>query len=146
MTGAAMPFRVRLRIRYGECDAQGIVFNARWGDYVDVAIGELCRLLFADLPVIDFRLRKQTLEWFAPARPDEVIELAVRVAAIGTTSFTIATEIRRGDVHLASAETLYVVVDNAANEKRPVPPAMRAALERGAPGTLVDQSGTIVRG
>jgi hypothetical protein len=26
------------RVRYGECDAQKIVFNARWGDYIDPAL------------------------------------------------------------------------------------------------------------
>ena len=35
-----MTFRLRLRVRYNECDAQGIVFNARWVDYVDIAVGE----------------------------------------------------------------------------------------------------------
>lgn len=31
------PFRYYLRVRYGECDAQKVVFNARYGDYVDLA-------------------------------------------------------------------------------------------------------------
>jgi hypothetical protein len=30
----------------GKCDAQGIVFNARWVDYVDIAVGEYTRVLF----------------------------------------------------------------------------------------------------
>lgn len=33
----------RLRVRYGECDAQKVVFNARYGDYMDVAVLEFMR-------------------------------------------------------------------------------------------------------
>jgi acyl-CoA thioesterase FadM len=58
----------------------------------------------------------------------------------GTTSFTIGFEISRAAAHLASAETVYVFVDNAANLKRPIPESARAALERGAAGIVVDQS------
>ena len=39
-------FRFRFRVRYGECDAQQIVFNARWADYVDIAATEYTRALF----------------------------------------------------------------------------------------------------
>ena len=139
-----MTFRLRLRVRYNECDAQGIVFNARWVDYVDIAVGEYTRVLFDGVePVktgLDWRLVKQTLEWRAPARFDEVLDIGVRTVRVGTTSFTLATEFRRGDTHLASAETIYVVVDNAANLKRPIPDGARRALEQGAPDIEVDQS------
>lgn len=40
------PFRLRLRVRYGECDAQQVVFNARYGDYIDIAATEFYRALF----------------------------------------------------------------------------------------------------
>ena len=43
-----LPFRFRFRVRYGECDAQGVVFNARYGDYVDIAVNEYIRTLFGD--------------------------------------------------------------------------------------------------
>lgn len=42
------PFEFRLRVRYGECDAQGVVFNARYGDYVDIAVNEYIRTLFGN--------------------------------------------------------------------------------------------------
>ena len=40
MTG---PFRFYLRVRYGECDAQKVVFNSRYGEYVDVGVNEFLR-------------------------------------------------------------------------------------------------------
>lgn len=38
-----MAFRYYLRVRYDECDAQKVVFNARYGAYVDLAVGEFYR-------------------------------------------------------------------------------------------------------
>ena len=36
-------FRYYLRVRYQECDAQKVVFNARYGDYIDQACIEFLR-------------------------------------------------------------------------------------------------------
>src|ERR671910_1039928 len=38
-TPGAVPYRHTLRIRYGECDMQGIVFNAHYLAYCDDAFG-----------------------------------------------------------------------------------------------------------
>jgi acyl-CoA thioester hydrolase len=75
------PFRYYLRVRYGECDAQKVVFNARYGDYVDLASGEFFRALGYGEELasgeLDFQLVRQTFEWKAPARFDQVLEIAV---------------------------------------------------------------------
>ncbi len=145
----AEPFRFRLRVRYGECDPQKIVFNARWGDYVDIACTEYTRTVFGGLVSaeelgLDWRLVRQVLEWKAPAHFDDVIEAAVRTVRLGTTSFTLSTEFRRhpGGPLLATAETVYVVIDPRAGTKLPIPDHHRALLEAGAPGKLVDHAGT----
>ena len=36
-------FNFLLRVRYGECDAQQVVFNARYADYIDIAMTEYFR-------------------------------------------------------------------------------------------------------
>jgi acyl-CoA thioester hydrolase len=139
------PFRLLLRVRYNECDAQGIVFNARWGDYVDIASVEFTRALFgaADAATtgLDWRLVKQAIEWRAPARFDDVLDIRVRTLRVGTTSFVLATELRRfaDDSLLAAVETTCVMVDHA-GVKKPITDATRAALERGAPGVVVDHA------
>jgi len=145
-TSAAAPFRLLLRVRYNECDAQGIVFNARWSDYADIASGEYVRALFGSVhPAetgLDWRLVKQTIEWQAPARYDDVLELGVRTLRVGTTSFALETRfVRHADrAPLAAIETVCVMVDHAGG-KRPIPAEARAALERGAPGVIVDHAG-----
>jgi acyl-CoA thioester hydrolase len=141
------PFLFRLRVRYNECDAQGIVFNARWGDYVDIAVAEYSRVLFGSVDPavtgIDWRLVKQTIEWRASARYDDVLDCRVSTVRVSTTSFVLATQFRRhaDAADLASAETIYVAFDRT-GVKQPVSDTHRSALERGAAGVVVDHAGT----
>jgi acyl-CoA thioester hydrolase len=141
------PFCYRLRVRYGECDAQGIVFNARWVEYVDIAVTEYTRALLGSVhPAetgLDWRLVTQTMTWRAPGRYDDVLEASIRTMKIGTTSFTIGCEWRRaGSAELlVTAETVYVRVDVERGVKAPLSDMHRSALERGAPGTVVDHAG-----
>ncbi|MES0874958.1 acyl-CoA thioesterase [Sinimarinibacterium thermocellulolyticum] len=130
-----MAFRYYLRVRYGECDAQKVVFNARYGDYTDLAVTEYLRALgFGEALVdgsFDYQLVKQTTEWKSPARFDDVLEVTVRGLHVGNSSFSIACEFRRAgaDALLARSETVYVMID--AHGKTPVPPAIRAAILAG---------------
>lgn len=141
------PFRFLFRVRYHECDAQKIVFNARWGEYVDLAYTEYTRALFGEVDPersgFDSRLVRQTIEWKAPARFDEVIEARVRTVRVGTTSFTVATEFLRwrDQAPLVTAETVYVVTHPVTGVKEPVPDQHRATLEGGAPGVSIDHTG-----
>src|SRR5512132_1800272 len=91
-------FRYYLRVRYGECDAQKVVFNSRYADYVDLATAEYFRALGYEKEIqngeLDYQLVRQTVEWRAPARYDQILELSVAVRHIGNTSFTLFTEFR----------------------------------------------------
>jgi acyl-CoA thioester hydrolase len=136
-----------LRVRYHECDAQKVVFNARYGEYVDLAVTEFFRtlgygeaLMQGDL---DYQLVKQTIEWKRPARFDQVLELAVSAVRLGNTSFTLQVEfcIVGSTTSIVVVETVYVLVDHKTLEKRPLPDDLRAALERGAPGLVTDHAG-----
>jgi len=140
-------FRYYLRVRYGECDAQKVVFNSRYAEYVDIATSEFLRALgFGQVFIngsLDFQLVKQTIEWKAAARYDQVLELAIYARRLGNTSFTLGTEFRvAGEERiLVTAETVYVLVDAHTLGKTPLPAGLRAALERGAPGVVTDHAG-----
>jgi acyl-CoA thioester hydrolase len=140
------PFRYYLRVRYGECDAQKVVFNARYGDYVDISTSEFFRALgFGEALAsgeVDFQLVKQTFEWKAPARFDQVLEISVFAPRLGNTSFTVASIMRiAGDERvIATAETVYVLVSHRL-VKMTIPDALRSAMERGAPGAIIDHAG-----
>ena len=140
-------FRYYLRVRYGECDAQKVVFNSRYSDYVDISTSEFFRALgFGEALVngsFDFQLVKQTIEWKAPARFDQVLEISVYPSRLGNTSFAFATEFRiAGDERIiATAETIYVSVTPHTLTKAPLSAELRSALEEGAKGKITDHAG-----
>ena len=147
MTAEPLPFRYYLRVRYIECDAQKVVFNSRYSEYVDVGINEFLRAAgvlgdFITGP-LDFQLVKQTVEWKAPARFDQVLELRIAATRLGTTSFTIGTEFRvAGEERvIVTVETIYVLVDGKTLTKLPLTDAIRVALQEGAAGRVTDHAG-----
>jgi acyl-CoA thioester hydrolase len=139
-------FRYYLRTRYSECDAQKVVFNARYADYTDVAVAEFFRALGYEKQMqtgeLDFQLVKQTTEWRAPTRYDQVLEIAVLTKHLGNTSFTLAAEFRiAGEERvIVNVETVYVHVDHHTLQKSPLPPKLREALERGASNVTIDHA------
>jgi acyl-CoA thioester hydrolase len=142
------PFRYYLRVRYQECDPQHVVFNARYGDFADLASFEFMR---AALPrpqdafdgTFELQTVRQVVEWKAPARFDDVIEVSIWASRLGATSVTLCCELRRAGMEevLATIETVYVHVDAQTWKKRTIGPEMRAALERGAAGKMTDHAG-----
>lgn len=142
----ADPFRYYVRVRYVECDAQKVVFNSRYSEYVDVAMTEFLRAAgvhdeFARGP-LDFQLVKQTIEWNGPAHFDDVLELSMRATRLGNTSFTVAVEFRVAGAEpvIVTIETVYVLVDAAALKKMPLPDHIRRALAGGAAGRTTDHA------
>lgn len=144
------PFRYYLRVRFQECDAQHVVFNARYGDYADIACFEFMR---AALPSpknafdgsFEVQTVKQTVEWKAPARFDDVLEISTWTSRFGTTSFDLTCKLRRASAGeadpIVTITTTYVHVDNKTWTKKALPSDMRAALERGARGQVTDHAG-----
>ena len=141
------PFRYYLRVRYAECDAQKVVFNSRYAEYVDVAMNEFLRAIGFDTnglltSSLDFQLVKQTTEWKRPARFDDILAIDVEALHLGTTSFTCRATVRAAGTEAIAVtiETVYVLVDAEAMTKTPLPAGFRTALEEGARGTIVDHA------
>ena len=139
-------FSYFLRVRYGECDAQKVVFNSRYAEYVDLTVAEFLRTLGFEHEIqtaeLDYQVVKQTTEWRAPARFDQVLEISVGTQHLGTTSFTLLTEFRIAgeEAVIVTSETVYVHVDTHTLKKSPIPARLRDALERGAAGKHVDHA------
>jgi len=144
---SVQPFRYYIRVRYIECDAQKVVFNSRYSEYVDAGINEYLRAagIFQQFYEgnLDFQLVKQTIEWKAPARFDQVLELSMTPLRLGNTSFTILVEFRiAGEARvIVTIETVYVLVDARSLTKLPLPEAVRAAMQEGAAGRSTDHAG-----
>ncbi|HLR18008.1 MAG TPA: thioesterase family protein [Alcanivoracaceae bacterium] len=140
-------FRYFLRVRYNECDAQRVVFNARYGDYVDLASTYFFKQVLGQLGLtmldFDFQTVKQTTQWTAPARFDDVLAIAVHITHVGTTSFTFVTDMTLAETNtpVATSETIAVAVDAKTLQKKPLTEEIKAALVAGAPGVVVDHAG-----
>ncbi len=123
-----------LRVRWSEVDMQGIVFNGHYLTYFDVAFTEYWRA--TNLPNVTLQAeqgkelfaRKATVEYMAPARFDDVLEIGVRCAAIGNSSLRFVLEIYIGDQHLISGELFYVYADTALRKGVAVPDQWRAII------------------
>lgn len=142
-----LDFRYRLRVRYAECDAQKVVFNSRYGDYIDLAATEFMRALGYGEELLDgrldYQLVKQIIEWRVPAHFDDVLSIAVSSPQQGNTSFSLLFEFRRANDEntvLARAETIYVLVSPAL-AKMPLPDALRESLRAGAPEGVTCHAG-----
>jgi acyl-CoA thioester hydrolase len=94
-------FSTRIRVRYAEIDAQAVVFNSRYLEYADVAVTEYWRA--AGLhgkggawALLEFHVARALVEYKAPIRYDEEIDLYARTARIGRSSLTSLIEIHGG--------------------------------------------------
>jgi acyl-CoA thioester hydrolase len=112
----AAPYVHELRVRYGECDPQGIVFNANYLLYFDVAFTELWREAVGSWNEmlehgVDAVVAEANVKFRSPARYDDVLALRATIARIGTTSITTEIEVMRGDELLVEGWLRHVFVD-----------------------------------
>jgi len=127
------PFSHELRVRYGECDAQGIVFNANFLAYVDVVLTEIWRAAFGSYDAllatgVDTVVGEANMRFRAPGRFDDVLTIEAGFDGLGTTSTTLNLWFRRGDELLCDADIRYVFVDLENWEKCPIPDDAREKL------------------
>jgi acyl-CoA thioester hydrolase len=129
------PFAHTLRVRYGECDPQGIVFNANYLLYFDVAFTELWREAVGPWGEMaeqgyDAVVGEAQLRFRAPARFDDELAIALRVVRLGHSSITTAIEIKRDEQPLIEGELRHVVVSTATWRPVEMPAFIRDGLAR----------------
>jgi acyl-CoA thioester hydrolase len=112
------------RVGFSDTDAQGIVYYGRYMAYFDLARVEYLRhlgLLEGNVGERQFVMRASTVEYHAPARFDDLLEVFVRTSRIGRTSVTNAFAAYRveDDLLMSTATQSIVLVD--AVERRSVP-------------------------
>ena len=135
-TARKAPFRYAAytRVGFSETDAQGVVYYGRYLPYFDLARTEYHRHLGrVALGGVDFAMRATTVEYHAGARFDDLLEVFVRVARIGTTSITYehaAYRIDEDDSELLMATSTATLVCIALDERQavPVPDAFRERI------------------
>jgi acyl-CoA thioester hydrolase len=133
MAKADFRFHTPLRVRWWECDPQGIVYFGAYMNYLEVGQSEYFRHLgfsvyrVAQRGYFDTAVVKTAAEYKAPARLDDVLDLCVRVSSIGNTSLSLDMEIypQDGDQLLTVVQAVYVGYDARSGSTRRVPDDVR---------------------
>ena len=129
-------FHTEFRIRWMECDAQGIVFNGAYLGYLELSTAEYWRNLgigIYHLPrsgYFDLAVVKTTIEFRSPALVDEIVEARVRVSRIGNSSMDMQMELYRPEPEtlLTTINAVYVGYDAASRTSRRVPDDFRELI------------------
>jgi acyl-CoA thioester hydrolase len=138
----AYRFFHRLRVRWAECDMQGIVFNPHYLMYFDVAFTEYMRAIGLPYPAAfaaegtDTFMVSAQVDFRDSALFDDEIDVAVRVAYFGTTSFRVAFAVMQDGAVLVEGSVVYVNGDRQTRRSRALPEALIEAViafERVAP-------------
>jgi acyl-CoA thioester hydrolase len=120
------------RVGFSDTDAQGIVYYGRYLPYFDAARVEYHRHVgvFRVGSEHELVMRAAAVEYFAPARFDDPLEVFVRLARIGRTSITYEFAAYRveGDVLMVSARQTLVLIDVEERRARPIPERFKDAM------------------
>jgi acyl-CoA thioester hydrolase len=114
------------RVGFSDTDAQGIVYYGRYLPYFDLARVEYHRhlgMLETAMRDEQFVMRASSVEYFAPAKFDDLIEIFIRLRRIGRTSATYECAAYRtvDDVVMVTAAQTLVLVDLEERRARPIP-------------------------
>ena len=133
VTGRKPPFKYSAiaRVWFSDTDAQGIVYYGRYLPYFDHARTEYHRHLGRpDMPGRDFVMRASDVEYHAPARFDDLLEIFVRAARIGRTSTTYECAAYRmaDDELMVTATQTLVLVDLEQRRPSEIPVSYRELI------------------
>lgn len=136
----ARPFVHTLRVRFGECDQQGVVFNPNYLAYMDVAMTELWRAAMGSYDAMvergaDMVVAETNMRFVAGARFDDELDLAVSIEHMGRTSLVTAHRIERGGELMVEGKLRHVFVEAGTSRKTEIPAWVREALAPWAEGS-----------
>ncbi len=132
------PFVHSLSVRYAEVDQQGVVFNAHYLTYFDDAMTAFLAHGGLSYPALiesgfDVMLVRSEIDWRGGVGWLDEVGIAVSLAALGRTSFTLDFCVLRAGAPVVDGRTVYVCVTVPEHAATPVPDALRDALGPVAP-------------
>jgi acyl-CoA thioester hydrolase len=132
-----MSFQHQIRVRYAECDQQGVVFNAHYMTYMDDTTEVWLRSLALNNDQQqnewEWMLVRAVLEWQSPARNGDLLDIEVGILRFGTTSFDFGFMGTVEGRPIFRGRSVCVTIDKATLNKMPTPDHMRRLM-----GNLVD--------
>ena len=130
------PMTETIRVRYNECDPQGVVFNANFLLYMDIACTEAWRTIlggagYADLTAkyeVDVVVAEANVKYLAPVTFDDEIAVTIESVELGNTSLIWNLVIRRDGQPVAEGKIRNVFISPETWKPVPAPDAVRALL------------------
>ncbi len=126
-------FNHTLRVRYSECDPQGVVFNANYVAYFDVIITELWREALGSYQDLvdagtDMVVAEVNVRFLGPAAFDDELEFEARLTRLGETAISTRIDASTDGRAVVEGHMRHVFIDPGTKAKRPIPGHVRDAL------------------
>ena len=132
--------RYPVRVFYEDTDAGGIVYHANYLRYMERARTEMLRLVglrhteLMERDGVSFAVRRMGIEFVAPAKLDDTLEVVTRIVDMGGASLAVAQSVRRADQkdgpegrELARADLTLALINRAGRPAR-LPASLREIL------------------
>lgn len=120
----------QIKIRYGEVDMQGVVFNAHYLAYCDDASDSWFRTALGRFEDLGWEpmVVKALIEWQGAAGMSDVLDIDLEITRWGRTSFDIQFTGRVGERPVFTATITYVGVTPGDHTPIEPPERVRTAL------------------
>jgi acyl-CoA thioester hydrolase len=140
VTQTARPLvRMPLKVRFHECDPQGVVFNAHYLAYADMASFECLTVLFGSIAEVhrmgvDLVVAESNVRYLAACRFQDELLVDSYVGRVGKTSLVLRFDMYRAGEPVAAVVNRYVWVDPQSLRPTRPPDAVRHAFTAYLPG------------
>jgi acyl-CoA thioester hydrolase len=127
-----------VRVYYEDTDFSGVVYHASYLRFMERGRTDYLRLLgvahrglfqeaASEAPAFHFVVRSMAIEFFKPARMDDVLEIATRPEEVKGASIALRQEVMRGTETLVAARVRVAFL--SAGRAQRIPKALRTAME-----------------
>ncbi|MBP7484947.1 MAG: YbgC/FadM family acyl-CoA thioesterase [Aquabacterium sp.] len=133
-------FKHRIKVRWVEVDPQQVVFNGHYLTYFDTAMSEYWRAVGQPYPEGfnffggEVFIRRNTIEYHAPGKLDDWLDIGIRCDRVGNSSITMAWSVWTQGRLLVTGESVYVFTTLNTAKPVAVPPGLRQQIELQARG------------
>jgi acyl-CoA thioester hydrolase len=132
---------MQIRVYYEDTDFSGIVYHASYLRFMERGRTNHLRLLGADqhalfaeaqaeTPGFAFVVRSMQIDYFKPARMDDVLDVVTWPVAVKGASITLAQEVRKGADVLVKAQVRVAFIGEG--RAQPIPKSLRLLMKADA--------------
>ena len=130
------PFSFPVRVYWEDTDAGGVVYHAQYLAFMERARSEWLRTfgweqqLLRERDDLVFAVRAMEIDFRAPARLDDQLQVSVALIECRGASFTVAQRVRCGDRLLIDAKVRIVALAASTFRPRAIPEPLQSELKK----------------